>query len=97
MQNEDRWDSQNYKENSDPQFEGAMSALVSYNFKKNESVLDIGCGDGKVTAEIAKLVPDGTVLGIDVSPNMIEFSKKNFSDIPNLSFQVADAAAFRTD
>lgn len=95
--NNDRWNSQHYKKNSQPQFEGALSALANYPFKGDETILDIGCGDGKITAEIAELAPHGTVLGIDISPNMIEQSKKSFFNIPNLTFQIADAMAFLTD
>ena len=41
--------------------------------KGNERVFDIGCGDGKVTAEIAKQLPNGSVLGIDKSEEMNSF------------------------
>jgi len=56
-------------------------------------LLDLGCGDGKVTAEIASLLPNGTVLGVDYSPEMIELAQSRFSaeENPNLSFQVVDA------
>lgn len=58
-----------------------------------ERVLDVGCGDGKVTAEIAGLVPRGSVLGIDPSHNMIGFASRHFGPArwPNLRFEVADA------
>jgi trans-aconitate 2-methyltransferase len=48
-----------------------------------------------MTAEIAKLVPAGRVLGIDLATEMVEFALQHFpaSKFPNLSFQTADAAA----
>jgi ubiquinone/menaquinone biosynthesis C-methylase UbiE len=55
-----------------------------------ERVLDVGCGDGKVTAEIAPLVPHGSVLGVDPSHNMIDFAAGHFGAVPNLRFEVAD-------
>ena len=57
-----------------------------------ERILDVGCGDGKVTAEIADLVPRGSVLGIDPSHNMIEFATRHFGPAQraNLRFEVAD-------
>jgi trans-aconitate 2-methyltransferase len=51
-------------------------------------VLDIGCGDGRITAELATRVKQGKVIGVDASPGMIEFALKNFpkKNFPNLDF-----------
>ena len=56
--------------------------------------MDIGCGDGKVTTEIAVSVPNGKVVGIDSSADMIELAKKKFSNEqdPNLEFHIGDAS-----
>jgi len=58
-----------------------------------ERVLDVGCGDGKVTAEIADLVPRGSVLGVDPSHNMIDFAGSHFGGPKrtNLRFETGDA------
>lgn len=58
-------------------------------------MLDIGCGDGKVTAEIADCVQRGSVLGVDSSTAMIELARRAFpiAAHPNLSFEIADARA----
>ncbi len=50
-----------------------------------ERVLDLGCGDGRLTAEIARRVPIGAVVGVDSAPGMIEAATA-FSG-PNLSFR----------
>ncbi len=55
-------------------------------------VLDVGCGDGKITAAIARAVPNGQVIGIDISPSMITFAKEKYSGDSNLRFQVQGAA-----
>ena len=59
----------------------------------NESVLDIGCGDGKVTAEIARLLPRGEAVGIDSSEDMVRKARSAFPTVsnPRLSFQLMDA------
>ena len=64
----------------------------------DERILDVGCGNGKVTREIAALVPRGSVVGVDASAKMIEFSSAANSEnpsgsppLPNLSFEVMDA------
>jgi trans-aconitate methyltransferase len=57
-----------------------------------QRVLDIGCGDGKITAEIAGRLERGSVLGVDPSTQMIDFARKQF--VPshtNLGFEVGDA------
>ena len=53
-----------------------------------ERVLDIGCGDGRVTQKIALRVPNGAVLGIDASNGMISAAKKYKSD--NLRFKLLE-------
>jgi len=56
-------------------------------------VLDVGCGNGKITAEIANRVHQGFVVGVDSSAEMIAFASAHFGPQvqPNLRFQVADA------
>ncbi|EME79029.1 uncharacterized protein MYCFIDRAFT_79840 [Pseudocercospora fijiensis CIRAD86] len=56
-----------------------------------DKILDIGCGDAQLTAEIAKAVPEGKVLGVDASQSFITTAKENHSSIPNLSFILHDA------
>jgi trans-aconitate 2-methyltransferase len=64
-----------------------------------ESVLDIGCGDGHHTAQIAGLVPEGQVVGIDRSREMIAFAQEHFppTDFPNLRFLQRDASNLSFD
>jgi len=54
-----------------------------------------GESDGKVTAEIARALPRGAVLGTDASAEMIAFARKTFSQsqISNLKFQIAEGVA----
>jgi len=88
-----KWDAGDYANFSSQQQKWARELIVKLNLKKNENVLDIGCGDGKVTAEISLMVPNGSVVGIDNSESMIELAAKNYSKekYPNLSFQLCDA------
>ena len=71
----------------------AVEAIAKINIRGNERVLDVGCGDGKITAYIASLVPQGSVVGIDNSVEMVGFAQSKFpqSNWPNLSFQYRDA------
>lgn len=71
----------------------AEEALSKLNLKGDEKILDIGCGDGKISAKIASYVPRGMVLGIDNLESIIEFAKQKFPihSYPNLRFQKGDA------
>ena len=90
----DRWNPVNYHEHSYPQYAFALGLIERLELNGDERILDVGCGDGKVTAELATRVPHGSVLGIDASPDMIAFARTTFpaSAHPNLSFRYGDAA-----
>ena len=62
----------------------ARELIARLNLRGDEHILDVGCGDGKVTAEIARAVPRGSVTGVDASPEMIEFAQKDFSGRRNI-------------
>ncbi len=53
-----------------------------------ERILDLGCGDGALTAQIAALVPRGHVTGIDASTGMIGAARNHVAG--NLSFVLKD-------
>ena len=88
-----RWNAEDYKQHSKGQQKWARELIARLKLKGTEVILDIGCGDGKVTAEIATYVPNGSVVGIDNSTSMIELAKKNYptGGHPNLSFILMDA------
>ncbi len=60
--------------------------------KPGERILDVGCGTGQLTSEIAQAGAE--VLGIDSSPQMITAARQNY---PDLQFDVADIAAANYD
>jgi trans-aconitate 2-methyltransferase len=88
-----KWDASDYARNSSAQQSWALALLESLALSGAEVVLDIGCGDGKVTAEIARRVPKGSVLGVDSAEGMIGLAMAGFPPerYPNLGFQVTDA------
>ena len=87
------WNAADYAANSAVQQSWARELIASLPLRGDERILDVGCGDGKVTAEIARAVPRGFVVGIDASAEMIAFARKSFppSKISNLNFQICDA------
>ncbi len=87
------WNAQDYAQNSQNQFQWAKELIPKLKLQGNETLLDIGCGDGKITAELARCLPSGRAVGVDSSEKMINLAKTTFpqKDYPNLSFQVMDA------
>lgn len=88
------WNPKEYFKSSSEQQKWAQELIAKLSLNGDERVLDIGCGDGKITAKIAELLPNGSVVGIDNSKEMINFAQKNFSSkgVPNLAFELMDAS-----
>jgi trans-aconitate 2-methyltransferase len=86
------WNALGYEKISALQQVMATEVLARLDLKNATRVLDLGCGNGKITAEIARRVPHGAVLGVDASSDMIAFAREHFSaaTYPNLKFLVTD-------
>jgi trans-aconitate methyltransferase len=94
-----RWNPADYASNSSAQFAWAQRLLGRLGLTGSESVLDVGSGDGKITAEVAKVVPRGRVVGLDSSPEMVAFARTTFpvAQWPQLSFSQGDACSLSYD
>jgi trans-aconitate methyltransferase len=87
------WDARlvrSYVHNSDLQRRWAWAFLAPYlrQLKGDEHILDIGCGDGKITADISRFIPQGSILGIDPSLPMLNWARKQYclAEYSNLKF-----------
>ena len=86
------WNAGEYNRRSALQKWLADKSLAGLDLRGSERVLDVGCGDGKITAEIAERVPGGSVVGVDPSTGMIAFAREHFvAAHANLRFDVGDA------
>src|SRR5438874_4536339 len=87
------WDAAEYSRRSSLQEAMAQEVLALLDLNGSERILDVGCGDGKITAEIASRASKGSVVGVDPSRDMISFAQGHFgpATLPNLRFLVADA------
>ena len=86
------WNADDYKRHSKGQKKWADELLTKIDLLGNEKVLDLGCGDGKITVELAKKVPNGFVIGGDYSVAMIDLaSKEHYKPNANYSFEIVDA------
>lgn len=86
-------DAVHYRNHSRFQYESAKALLASHSFQPTDRLLDIGCGDGRITAELAEQLPQGGAVGVDLSASMIEYARSSFpsSTHPNLDYQVCNA------
>jgi trans-aconitate 2-methyltransferase len=86
------WAASDYNRQSSLQRAMAEEQLSKLTLKGSERILDVGCGDGTITAAIAQRVPAGSVLGVDPSRDMIAFAASHFGAPAhaNLRFEVAD-------
>jgi trans-aconitate 2-methyltransferase len=66
------WDAATYQRVSVPHEEWAASILDRAGLQGNETVLDAGCGAGRVTAMLIERLPEGRVIAVDGSASMVE-------------------------
>ena len=65
------WDASRYDRLSDPQVRMALPVLDRLTLRGDETVLDAGCGSGRVTELLLERLPRGRVVGVDGSASMI--------------------------
>jgi trans-aconitate 2-methyltransferase len=82
------FDGGKYAEASEHQKEWGSRLIAELKLTGRERILDLGCGDGNLTAQLAARVPDGHVLGIDASSGMLQAARRHESS--NLRFQRKD-------
>ena len=87
------WDARDYAQSSTAQQSWARELIHKLDLQGHEQILDIGSGDGKVTAEIAGHVPRGQVTGIDSSRAMVDFARRRYParQVAHLRFLHCDA------
>lgn len=72
--------------------ETAIPPLVPY-LSAGAQVLDVGCGPGTITIDVARRIGTGAAVGVDSAPAMIERAKQMATDtgVGNVSFRCSDA------
>jgi len=89
--NDRTWRPEDYAAHSGGQALWAMELIEKSGLRGDESILDIGCGDGKITDLLAQRT-SGEVVGIDRSPEMIAYAQAAF---PGQVFIETDAQALQ--
>jgi trans-aconitate 2-methyltransferase len=84
------WDAKTYDRVSDPQYQWGLEVLDRLELAGDETVMDAGCGSGRVTAKLLERLPNGSVLCVDASESMIEQARETLGD--RAEYLVADLA-----
>lgn len=70
------WNAATYHRVSGPQFTWGQAVLERLPLQGDETVLDVGCGTGRLTALLLERLPRGRAIGVDVSANMLATARR---------------------
>ncbi len=89
------WDAAAYQTLSEPQLAWGLRVLERLELRGDEAALDIGCGTGRVTAELAARLPRGRVTAVDLSEGMVAEARRTLGPTlgDRVSFRALDALA----
>jgi trans-aconitate methyltransferase len=89
------WDAKAYERISDPQFRWGLRVLERLPLRGDETVVDQGCGAGRLTEVLLDRLPRGRVVAIDASEAMLESARGRLGRFGDrVSFARADAATW---
>ena len=87
------WDGGTYDRIAEPMTRWGETVLDRLRLAGGETVLDAGCGSGRVTEHLAARLPRGRVIALDGSPSMVEAARRRLEPFGNrLRYVVADLA-----
>ncbi len=88
------WDADTYHRVSDPQVAMSAAVLDRLELSGDETVLDAGCGSGRVTRLLLERLPRGRVIAVDASAGMVARAREELAGLP-ADVRRADLAALR--
>src|SRR6476661_6808977 len=88
------WDAVTYDRVADPMTRWGSDVLARLPLRGDETVLDAGCGSGRVTERLVQRLPAGRVVALDGSPAMVEATRERLARYATqVEFMVADLTA----
>jgi trans-aconitate 2-methyltransferase len=87
------WDADAYHQVSSPQVAMATAVLDRLELRGDETVLDAGCGSGRVTRLLLERLPHGRVIAVDADAQMVARAREELG--PDADVRRADLAALR--
>jgi len=88
MKTKNLFDGRRYEESSQHQRGWGNKLINELKLKGNEKILDLGCGNGLTTRELAERVPEGKVVGVEWSDSMLETAETHKTE--NMEFMLLD-------
>jgi trans-aconitate 2-methyltransferase len=74
------WDAEEYHRVATPQFEWGREIIQRMPLRGDETVLDAGCGSGRVTELLLERVPNGRVIAVDASSEMVARARETLGE-----------------
>jgi trans-aconitate 2-methyltransferase len=74
-----QWDGATYDRVANPQTRWGAAVLDRLTLRGDETVLDCGCGSGRVTEQLIERLPQGRVIALDASPSMLEQARRRLA------------------
>jgi len=88
------WNAEKYHRVSEPQLRWGLQVLDTLTLRGNETVLDAGCGSGRLTAHLFDKLPTGRVVALDVSAQMLSVARRELASFGSrVDFIEADLLA----
>lgn len=84
------WNGADYDRLSTPMEAMGREVLARLPLAGDETVVDAGCGSGRVTQALLERLPRGRVIGVDGSASMIAAARERLGDDPRVELVVAD-------
>jgi SAM-dependent methyltransferase len=74
-----------------------LPVLEKMRLAATDNVLDVGCGSGWLSRRLAKMVPEGRMVGIDVSDEMIRVARRTSLDFENILYTTGEVGEIPWD
>ena len=102
LKQKEDWQPELYNRFRNYRAEPVSHILERLQIGERDRIIDLGCGSGENTIELARRSPNGNVTGIDGSPAMIDAAKSALAAAPaevrsRVTFEVGDVAKFRAN
>jgi trans-aconitate 2-methyltransferase len=84
------WDARTYDEISEPQYRWGVEVLQRLDLEGGETVIDAGIGSGRVAERMLERLPNGGLVGVDGSAEMIKVAGERFAGDDRVTLFVSD-------
>lgn len=91
------WDARTYHCVSSPQYAWGLGVLARLPLQGSETVLDAGCGTGRLTQELLTRLPHGRVIAVDLSETMLRKAEETLGKDPRVELHRRDLSRLDLD